>query len=302
MDDVYDIRSVTSTTSNPTGTAHATISEYRSVQSRRSSSKNQRVRKSRQFKSQTGPESVVSTQDSRAPDSPDVLALGSQSPPPANIVSDLVGGRGPAKRARAASFSEPHVKRSKPTPTNESIDVSEDELSVVPCEDTNGAVKRRTNFSSLNSHSQRRPRSKGDIIPTDFGISTKSKADKARKDLELPLEKAVSGTNYWESTESQRAALVPDDAGSYEFRIRETNEQQSEDDASDSQESPVWTRIPLMKITQVQHHSTHSKYVRISRMTSPGAPASMMVQFSTRQGAMLFVNSMPLDKLLECSE
>lgn len=303
-EDPYELRSPSSTTSSHRPhkpPAHATVPEFRSAQPRNGVSK--RPRRRRQKPSYDG-----SIKDFGGPGSPDVLAIDNDSPPPAEIISDVVPQKGMAKRARQPSFSGPQVKRPKPAHSpSESIEVSEDELQVTSKETKDGVLKRKTNFSGLRARNSIRARSRGDIPPTEFRSSKNPNASSTREEFGIFLKEAVCGSHMWSSKLGERAKLVPqyeDDSSTKSFRLSILSsrdgtapENEIKDGQPDIVESMPWLHLILSKFEKVERGATHSSHVCIRRRITPGAPPVLHLHFDSEGDALAFIGRIPTSVL-----
>lgn len=306
LEDPYDLKSTSSVASYQKPSIHPTIPEFRNAQPKNRTPSRRSRRRRRRMALNIHTEGSVngSGEDSLGPDSPDVLAIDNGSPPPANIISDIASQRGPAKRARQPSFSGPQVKRPKPAhDPSESIEVSEDELQAASKESRGGAAKRRTNFSGLESRNPTRARSRGDLASTDFRSSKTSKTADTKTRIGFSLKKAICGSNIFCPKPTQQAKLVPqlrDDGSTKSFRLNiqhvhdeATLENPLEDEKLDVEESIPWLQIIPDKIQAIEHHATHSPYVRIRKRTTPGAPPVLILLFDSKEDALKFVGCIP---------
>ena len=304
-EDPYDLKSVSSTTSYQKPSVHPTVAEFRTAQPRNRTPSKRSRRRRRPVPSKVRAKGSAngSGDDSIGPDSPDILAIDNGSPPPANVISDIVSQQGAAKRARELSFSGPQVKRPKPAHNpSDSIEVSEDELQATSKSSRDSVTERRTNFFQVPNRNITRVRSRGDIPSTKFRSSGNSNAPDTREELGFRLKKAVSGFNLWCPKSAQKGTLIPQlrDDGStkwaFHLSIQQASdgtamEDPSEIEKSDVHESIPWLQITSDKLQTVQHYATRSPYVHIKRHISPGAPAALDLMFDSKEEAVRFLSS-----------
>jgi hypothetical protein len=306
-DDLVELKSISSTTSNYNKVPmRATVPEFRHAQSTISgrSRKRRRRRSSRPTDTREGCGDDDSLRGSSIPDSPDVLAIDDGEPPPANVISDITRP-GKGKQGRQSSFSEPHVvKRQKPaSQSNEPIDLSEDELQSPSRVTKTGRASRRTNFSDLQPRNPPRVKSRGDIPSTEFRPSKDSSSSSAKEDRTITLSRAASGSKFWEPRRGQRANLIPryrdDNSVAYfDLSVENLHGGMATEDGSKFKSQVVnrsmpWLQIRVDKIQDVDHQETHSKYVRIRKRLTPGAPPSLFLEFGSKEDAGRFIACLP---------
>ena len=306
-DDLIELKSTSSTTSNYNKMPmRATVPEYRHAQFTISgpSRKRRRRRSSRPTNTREGDGDDDSLRGSSIPDSPDVLAIDDGEPPASNVISDIARP-GKGKRGRQSSFSGPHVvKRQKPPfQSDEPIDLSEDELQSPSRVKQPDGASRRTNFSDLQPRNPTRVKSRGDIQSTEFRSPKDLSSSSAKEEPTITLSRAVSGVKLWEPRQGQRANLIPrygdDDSVAYfDLNVEYLHGGMATEDASKFKHQVVnrsmpWLQIPVNKIQDVDHQETHTKYVRIRRRITPGAPATLFLEFGSKEDAGKFIACLP---------
>ncbi|KAG9255407.1 uncharacterized protein F5Z01DRAFT_673352 [Emericellopsis atlantica] len=207
-------------------------------------------------------------------------------PPPANIQSDVLRGR-PRKSERVPPMQGPFVKKPKRTSQGAAnADVSEDELARTPSK----GKARATNFSALQQRKRQRSPSKADIQPTKF-TSTEASPDP----LEVSacwLEAAACGRNSFRAG-GQKSALVEDDHHNWKLKILG-------EDGKWKLSTIEWLSVSADSIVHIYHNATHSKHVRISRMSRLEMNRTLHLQFTSKEIAVKFLKS--VDSELLCSQ
>jgi len=198
-------------------------------------------------------------------------------PPPANIQSDVLRGRS-RKSERVAPIPGPSVKKPKRTSQGAvNADVSEDELARPP----SMGKARTTNFSALQSRKRQRSPSKADIQPTKF---TSPEAPPDSLDVSACwLEAAACGRNSFRAG-GKKAALVEDDHHNWKLKIRG-------EDGKWKPSKIKWLSVSTDSTRLIYHNATHSKHVRILRMTPLERERTLHLQFTSKATAVKFLES-----------
>lgn len=268
--DIWDLRSNSSVgTANHSAAKNAlSLGEFRDTDAHIRGNKPGRHRRSRQSQGRTAYSPKCPGAFPEDADSLDDLA--DEEPSLAMITSDIPGRHGNSKRPRTSDGPELAVKRMRPASTaKETIDLSEDELSVVRPAITNA---QGTSHNTIAHNTTSRLTSKSDIATTSFRSSKPAHVTKSTTDI--CLKKAVSGSHIWEAQPGQIAMLVPDvrNGSVYSFHL----------EIDKVQVDFSWLKIDLNKITTIRHAATNSCFICITRRLTLGSPPKLCLQFEEK--------------------
>ncbi|VUC19930.1 unnamed protein product [Clonostachys rosea] len=285
QDDQHDMQSISSV--GKSSTVAATVQEFRTTDTKSLTHSN-RVRKSRQMNKDDPTTTELKSPTSRSvySDSPDVLSI--SEIPPANIVSDVLGGQPNGKRSRPTRITEPPVKRPRINANQELIEVvSEDELQA-PSKNNTLDAKKKTNFTNFDERRLVRTTKKGEIRSTKFQSPNSSSSKSHTEEPAIRLRSAVSGNFTWEAEQDQVHKFFPSGSGnegSFKFQLGEGKEELQ------------WLQLNSEKLLHLQHAVPTSRFVIVSRSLCPSQPPKLYLEFEDTLSCERFINHCPPKKL-----
>lgn len=212
------------------------------------------------------------------------------------VRSDVVASRGPSKRQRQSSISQPRVKRPKTTTTRrESVDNYTDELSLTGNNKSRTGQAQNKVAPPRKESKEESKQDKADIKPTQF----ESRHEKRNQHPSVVIARAVCSNWTLESTQTKNYSYVPfyDNAGTlvgFQPHLEMVAKGERSVEERDGDEAAISAmRIDFNKIQRVLHNMTSSKYLNISRALSPGRPPNVCIELQNTTECSDLVGTIP---------